>query len=82
MAEPPVRDLLSCSFCGKTQKQVLKLIAGPGVFICDDCIALCVEIFAEEGAADAGDDAAAAAHNVLDALEELRRLLLEGRVPQ
>ncbi len=31
-------DLLKCSFCGKTQKQVKKLIAGPGVYICDECI--------------------------------------------
>ena len=41
-------DLLKCSFCGKMQKQVRKLIAGPGVFICDECIALCVEIVEEE----------------------------------
>ncbi len=41
-------ELLKCSFCGKTQKQVRKLIAGPGVYICDDCISLCNEIIAEE----------------------------------
>src|SRR6266571_5111477 len=34
-------DLLKCSFCGKSQKQVKKLIAGPGVYICDECIDLC-----------------------------------------
>src|SRR6202165_386494 len=41
-------DLLKCSFCGKTQKQVKKLIAGPGVYICDECIDLCNDIIAEE----------------------------------
>jgi ATP-dependent Clp protease ATP-binding subunit ClpX len=41
-------DLLKCSFCGKTQKQVKKLIAGPGVYICDECIELCNEIIIEE----------------------------------
>ena len=42
---PPI---LNCSFCGKTQRQVKKLIAGPGVYICDECIDLCVEIIEEE----------------------------------
>lgn len=41
-------DLLKCSFCGKSQKQVRKLIAGPGVYICDECIELCNEIIDEE----------------------------------
>lgn len=41
-------DLLKCSFCGKSQKQVKKLIAGPGVYICDECIDLCNEIIVEE----------------------------------
>ncbi len=41
-------DLLKCSFCGKSQKQVKKLIAGPGVYICDECIGLCNEIMQEE----------------------------------
>ena len=39
---------MKCSFCGKTQKQVKKLIAGPGVYICDECIDLCNEIIVEE----------------------------------
>ena len=43
---------LKCSFCGKTQEQVRKLVAGPGVYICDECIELCNEIIAEE----LGDD--------------------------
>ena len=46
-------DLLKCSFCGKSQKQVKKLIAGPGVYICDECIDLCNEIIEEELAENA-----------------------------
>src|SRR5487761_999255 len=41
-------ELVKCSFCGKTQKQVKKLIAGPGVYICDECIELCNDILEEE----------------------------------
>ena len=44
--------LLYCSFCGKSQHEVRKLIAGPSVFICDECIELCNDIIREEGAAD------------------------------
>ncbi len=47
-------ELLKCSFCGKSQKQVKKLIAGPGVYICDECIELCNEIIEEEFA-ETGD---------------------------
>jgi ATP-dependent Clp protease ATP-binding subunit ClpX len=39
---------LTCSFCGKAQKEVKKLIAGPTVYICDECIGLCNDIIAEE----------------------------------
>ncbi|MEM6518942.1 MAG: ClpX C4-type zinc finger protein, partial [Cyanobacteria bacterium P01_C01_bin.70] len=39
---------LKCSFCGKSQEQVRKLIAGPGVYICDECVDLCNEILDEE----------------------------------
>ena len=46
-------DQLLCSFCGKSQRQVKKLIAGPGVYICDECIDLCNEIIDEELAAPA-----------------------------
>ena len=42
------KETLKCSFCGKSQKQVIKLIAGPGVYICDECIDLCAEIVEEE----------------------------------
>ncbi|MFD1719789.1 ATP-dependent Clp protease ATP-binding subunit ClpX [Georgenia deserti] len=48
MARGEGADLLKCSFCGKSQKQVKKLIAGPGVYICDECIDLCNEIIDEE----------------------------------
>lgn len=48
MAKLGEGELLKCSFCGKTQKQVQKLIAGPGVYICDECIDLCNEIIREE----------------------------------
>ncbi len=48
MAKFGESDLLKCSFCGKSQKQVKKLIAGPGVYICDECIELCNEIIEEE----------------------------------
>ncbi|MDO4166481.1 MAG: ATP-dependent Clp protease ATP-binding subunit ClpX [Eubacteriales bacterium] len=47
-------EILTCSFCGKTQDQVHKLIAGPGVYICDQCIDLCSEIMEEEMAQDTG----------------------------
>ena len=39
---------LKCSFCGKAQEQVKRLVAGPGVYICDECIELCSEIIGEE----------------------------------
>jgi hypothetical protein len=49
--EPPnnSKKTLYCSFCGKSQHEVSKLIAGPNVFICDECVALCVNIIREEG---------------------------------
>jgi ATP-dependent Clp protease ATP-binding subunit ClpX len=48
-------DLLKCSFCGKSQKQVQQLIAGPGVYICDECVELCNEII-EERLAEASEE--------------------------
>jgi ATP-dependent Clp protease ATP-binding subunit ClpX len=48
---------LKCSFCGKTQDQVRRLVAGPGVYICDECIALCEDIIREEFAADPEEEA-------------------------
>jgi ATP-dependent Clp protease ATP-binding subunit ClpX len=50
---------LCCSFCGKSQKEVKKLIAGPTVYICDECIALCNDIIAEEGEKDEPVDGSA-----------------------
>jgi hypothetical protein len=47
--------LVNCSFCGKSQKQVKKLIAGPNVYICDECIDLCNDIIAEELTSEAGE---------------------------
>src|SRR5450830_1325180 len=47
---------LKCSFCGKLQDQVKKLVAGPGVYICDECIELCNEIIEEELSEDLGLD--------------------------
>jgi len=51
-------DLLKCSFCGKSQKQVQQLIAGPGVYICDECVELCNEIIAERLAESADGEVA------------------------
>ena len=48
-------DILRCSFCGKSQDEVKKLIAGPTVYICDECIDLCNDIILEEGAAERQD---------------------------
>ena len=42
------KNSVKCSFCGKAQEQVKKLIAGPGVYICDECVELCMEIVEEE----------------------------------
>ena len=49
MSEPDRPPELLCSFCGKSHGQVKKLIAGPGVYICDECVTLCVDILEEEG---------------------------------
>lgn len=49
------KDYLYCSFCGKKQDEVKKLIAGPTVYICDECVMLCVEIIGENGAPNALD---------------------------
>ena len=50
-----------CSFCGKSQKEVKKLIAGPTVYICDECIGLCNDIIAEEIERDEKQDSQAPA---------------------
>ncbi|MFL6169576.1 MAG: ATP-dependent Clp protease ATP-binding subunit ClpX, partial [Ornithinibacter sp.] len=65
-------DLLKCSFCGKSQKQVKKLIAGPGVYICDECIDLCNEIIEEELAetSDLGLDELPKPREIFEFLEQ------------
>lgn len=62
---------LSCSFCGKGQQDVRKLIAGPDVYICDECTALCADIVAgdEGGAPPPAGDALAAAARLVRACE-------------
>src|SRR3989440_1119170 len=73
MAEKTTGDkLLYCSFCGKSQHEVRKLIAGPSVFICDECIELCNDIIREEGATA---DAARADKNKLPTPHEIRGIL-------
>ena len=48
MVDETVSDKLTCSFCGKVQTEVKKLIAGPSVYICNECVDLCNEIIEEE----------------------------------
>ena len=49
MSKPTAKiDILTCSFCGKTRSEVKKLVAGQGVYICDECISLCNDIIQEE----------------------------------
>ncbi len=52
--KPGSEKLLYCSFCGKSQHEVRKLIAGPSVFICDECIELCNDIIREESQTEQG----------------------------
>ena len=65
--------VLYCSFCGKSQHEVKKLIAGPSVFICDECIDLCTDIIQEEIAKppkEAGDDALPTPHQIRENLDQ------------
>ena len=48
MTEKNNKNILYCSFCGKSQHEVRKLIAGPTVFICDECVELCMDIIKQE----------------------------------
>lgn len=81
------RDLLACSFCGKAQDQVVKLIAGPGVYICDQCVDLCNDIITEEvgrvrtRARPTDDEIAAAARAVNDAVSRLQVLAMRRQEP-
>src|SRR6266542_3369850 len=73
MAEKSIGDkLLYCSFCGKSQHEVRKLIAGPSVFICDECIELCNDIIREEGTTA---ESARADKNKLPTPHEIRQIL-------
>ena len=74
--EPTKAVLGSCTFCKKTNNQVQKLIAGPGVYICDECVGLCQEILTDEGGPARDADARAKFENrsvdeILDALPAL-----------
>ena len=79
------REILKCSFCGKSQHQVTKIIAGPGVYICDECIALCNEIIVSETSGHdpvtppTDGDVEAAARAVNEAVSRLHRLALQRR---
>src|SRR5260370_25492744 len=64
--------LLYCSFCGKSQHEVRKLIAGPSLFICDECIELCNDIIREETASDKGGKGA---KSDLPTPREIRQIL-------
>ena len=48
MSKKEEKESLFCSFCGKSQKEVKKLIAGPTVFVCDECVELCMDIIKED----------------------------------
>jgi ATP-dependent Clp protease ATP-binding subunit ClpX len=63
--------LLQCSFCGKTQDQVQKLIAGPGIYICDECVHLCNEILIDEGIASDTDINPPSVDPVTDSVSKL-----------
>ena len=60
---------VKCSFCGKTQESVRKIIAGPGVYICNECIGLCNEIIESEYYAD---------KTILDNCIELKKILISS----
>jgi ATP-dependent Clp protease ATP-binding subunit ClpX len=70
---------LTCSFCGKAQDEVKKLIAGPAVYICDECIELCKDIIAEEAKLE---DSATAGVNALPRPSEIKHILDEYVIGQ
>ncbi len=79
MSDKSGEKLLYCSFCGKSQHEVRKLIAGPSVFICDECIELCNDIIREESA---GDKSGKAARADLPTPKEIRTILDEYVIGQ
>jgi ATP-dependent Clp protease ATP-binding subunit ClpX len=70
-------DDLMCSFCGKSQDEVKKLIAGPSVYICDECIQLCNEIIAEEYTQESEDDASSQLLKPAEIKETLDQYVIE-----
>jgi len=73
---------LQCSFCGKQQGRVKRLIAGPGVYICDECVGLCQEILAAEHGGEAeSTPAAATGVRVEPPLERASHVLAEAALP-
>ena len=83
MAKVGSGDALACSFCGKSQKSVRKLIAGPGVYICNECVDLCDEILEHEvddrPSRVMDEDVEAAARAAREAVDRLQRLAQRGR---
>jgi len=63
-------ELLRCSFCNKTQREVRKLIAGPNVYICDECVDICLDIIAEDRAREARES-----HSTLPKPEQVHKFL-------
>ena len=70
-------DDLMCSFCGKSQDEVKKLIAGPSVYICDECIQLCNEIIAEEYTQEGEEDASSQLLKPAEIKETLDQYVIE-----
>ncbi len=75
-------DDLMCSFCGKSQDEVKKLIAGPSVYICDECIQLCNEIIAEEYTQESEEDPASELLKPADIKETLDQYVIEQEKPK
>jgi len=74
-------DDLMCSFCGKSQDEVKKLIAGPSVYICDECIQLCNEIIAEEYSEESEEDASSQLLKPSEIKEILDQYVIEQDKP-
>lgn len=70
------KGTLHCSFCGKRQEDVRKIVAGPGVYICDECISLCQEIATEEVTNNGDIEATGNANKTVYMAYELMRNLL------
>ena len=75
-------DDLMCSFCGKSQDEVKKLIAGPSVYICDECIQLCNEIIAEEYTQESEEDPSSELLKPADIKETLDQYVIEQEKPK